>query len=209
MTRGADQPDVPPLTLAEVEILLLALELHGEYIMRAHDVAEVAALTERLQWLRSEWLLQESKDAGEREDGMNITDEMVDAAVDYWISRGRIGETFLSHFGMRQVLEAALANVTEPAPGLPLDEDVDDAIETILCGINDGDPDNPYPSHEAVLVAEELRRRCPRRANEDELAISSSRCQLAPPGWWCSRRAGHGGPCAARPMQPKKELSDG
>jgi hypothetical protein len=24
-------------------------------------------------------------------------------------------------------------------------------------------------------------------------------CQLPPPGWWCTRRAGHDGPCAALP----------
>jgi len=24
-------------------------------------------------------------------------------------------------------------------------------------------------------------------------------CRLAPRGWWCSRTAGHRGPCAARP----------
>lgn len=49
----------------------------------------------------------------------------------------------------------------------PLSEDIDYAIETILGGINDGDPDNPYPSHEAVLVAEELRRRFPRKEQSD------------------------------------------
>jgi len=53
-----------PLTLAEVEILLLALDLHGEYILRAHDVADVAALTERLEWLRNAWLAQEKKRRG-------------------------------------------------------------------------------------------------------------------------------------------------
>lgn len=26
-------------------------------------------------------------------------------------------------------------------------------------------------------------------------------CQLPPPGWWCSRDAGHDGPCAARQGQ--------
>jgi len=131
---------------------------------------------------------------------MNITDEMVDAAVDYWVSRNQVGETFLAHFGMRQVLQAALAHVPDPLP--PLDEDVDDAIETILCGINDGDPDNPYPSHEAVLVAEELRRRCP-RADPD-------RCRIPPSGWRCTRRAGHEGPCAGvRWFRSDKEKADG
>lgn len=24
-------------------------------------------------------------------------------------------------------------------------------------------------------------------------------CRVPPPGWWCSRPAGHEGPCAARP----------
>lgn len=26
-------------------------------------------------------------------------------------------------------------------------------------------------------------------------------CPLPPTGWWCSRGAGHGGPCAARPIR--------
>jgi hypothetical protein len=30
-------------------------------------------------------------------------------------------------------------------------------------------------------------------------ALADQFCQMAPPGWWCSRKAGHEGPCAARP----------
>lgn len=29
-----------------------------------------------------------------------------------------------------------------------------------------------------------------------------SRCRVPPPGWSCSRQAGHEGPCAARPVSP-------
>lgn len=30
-------------------------------------------------------------------------------------------------------------------------------------------------------------------------------CTIPPEGWWCSRKPGHGGPCAARPMEEPDE----
>lgn len=72
---------------------------------------------------------------------------------------------------MDQALSHARGWVREMLEALgdhePLSEDIDYAIDTIVGGINDGDPDNPYPSHEAVLVAEELRRRFPRKEASD------------------------------------------
>jgi hypothetical protein len=32
------------------------------------------------------------------------------------------------------------------------------------------------------------------------------RCPLPPPGWWCSRPAGHEGPCAAREISDDLEI---
>lgn len=34
----------------------------------------------------------------------------------------------------------------------------------------------------------------------DSLIEVAHRCERAPRGWWCSREAGHDGPCAARPV---------
>ncbi len=34
-----------------------------------------------------------------------------------------------------------------------------------------------------------------------------TRCQVPPPGWWCSRSAGHDGPCAARSWPEDPRLS--
>ena len=36
-----------------------------------------------------------------------------------------------------------------------------------------------------------------------EEAFTGARCDVPPPGWWCSRSKGHDGPCAARPTEPK------
>lgn len=33
-------------------------------------------------------------------------------------------------------------------------------------------------------------------------------CALPPTGWWCSRAAGHEGPCAARPVNPAQQICD-
>lgn len=32
-----------------------------------------------------------------------------------------------------------------------------------------------------------------------------TQCAIPPEGWWCSREAGHEGPCAARPTQPQAD----
>lgn len=29
----------------------------------------------------------------------------------------------------------------------------------------------------------------------------TKKCEVPPKGWWCSREAGHEGPCAARPIE--------
>lgn len=31
------------------------------------------------------------------------------------------------------------------------------------------------------------------------IPVGATRCERPPEGWWCSRPAGHEGPCAARP----------
>jgi hypothetical protein len=31
-------------------------------------------------------------------------------------------------------------------------------------------------------------------------------CEVPPPGWWCSREAGHDGPCAAYPWRDDPRL---
>jgi hypothetical protein len=38
-----------------------------------------------------------------------------------------------------------------------------------------------------------------------EPEVVKPRCQVPPPGWWCSRTAGHAGPCAARPISTRVE----
>lgn len=54
-------PFLLSLSLTEVELLLLGLDLHGEYVVRAFDQELVAQLTRRLTWLRDEYNKQQEK----------------------------------------------------------------------------------------------------------------------------------------------------
>lgn len=38
----------------------------------------------------------------------------------------------------------------------------------------------------------------------ERLMVEHDKCKVPPPGWWCSREAGHEPPCAARKTGDKK-----
>lgn len=43
-------------------------------------------------------------------------------------------------------------------------------------------------------------------AKAEQVADANEICQLAPAGWYCTRKAGHDGPCAAHQHEPDREL---
>lgn len=44
-------------------------------------------------------------------------------------------------------------------------------------------------------------------AKAEQVTDANEICQLPPDGWYCTRKAGHGGPCAAHEHEPDRELN--
>lgn len=67
--------------------------------------------------------------------------------------------------------------------------------------INLGDPANCHPEIDCVHWDEVEEPPLVHHPTEEEAFVYDlhERCVVPPPGWWCSREAGHDGPCAARP----------
>lgn len=42
----------------------------------------------------------------------------------------------------------------------------------------------------------------------DYIDAETARCKVPPEGWWCSREPGHDGPCAARPVGERLQLTE-
>lgn len=64
--------------------------------------------------------------------------------------------------------------------------------------------DEPVPEWAVLAYGDSLEKPFVHRHPKQKFGAGDDACDVPPEGWWCSRRRGHKGPCAARPGKHPK-----